>query len=483
LLKEYLFLQKHINNLYNNQNQTNTPCLQDIFSKKDYYNLLKIVLDTIKENKNASLTTLRLKLFEKSGLKETIEEFVYKTKITPGIILDFGTVNTRDTIICGNRQEVIFKNNEFASDILPIEQDTIFDLASTSKIFTCIAILKLKEAGLIDLFDPIIKYCPEFKNLSNVTIFDLLKFKTMLVTVPRIDNAESKEEAQKILKNIYVKEDQNFINAYTDMGALVLKYVIEKVSKMSFNSFVEEVILKPCQMFDTHLNVPLEKIYRVANENYSSIVFKTGKFQTRFNNVPGTPHDKKALSLGHAYGNAPGHAGYFSTKDDMLKLAHAFCHFEILNQESVFSISDNVVGLEQENFYTRFYGSLVYLKQPDPKYLSVYPPLSGRSFMSPGFAGTTLYVDPLNKITLFIGSNRLHNRIFQIHPEQHKNIKIKEFNQKTYSLSNQPDKIICSSFTADKEVLVKKALDLALQYQFLEKLLNQDKKLHLVREL
>jgi len=167
----------------------------------------------------------------------------------------------------------------------------------------------------------------------------------------------------------------------------------------------------------------------------------------------------------------------------MLKLAHAFCHFEILNQESVFSISDNVVGLEQENFYTRFYGSLVYLKQPDPKYLSVYPPLSGRSFMSPGFAGTTLYVDPLNKITLFIGSNRLHNRIFQIHPEQHKNIKIKEFNQKTYSLSNQPDKIICSSFTADKEVLVKKALDLALQYQFLEKLLNQDKKLHLVREL
>ena len=124
------------------------------------------------------------------------------------------------------------------------------------------------------------------------------------------------------------------------------------------------------------------------------------------------------------------------------------------------------------------------LKQPDPKNLSVYPPLSGRAFMSPGFSGTTLCVDPLNKITLFIGSNRLHNRIYRVHPNQVQNIKTDEKNKtRTFILPNGKEKIVCSSYTADKEVMVKLALDLALQFQLLETIINPKKEMHLVREL
>ena len=44
-------------------------------------------------------------------------------------------------------------------------------------------------------------------------------------------------------------------------------------------------------------------------------------------------------------------------------------------------------------------------------------------------------------------------------------------------------KIVCSDYTKAKEVLVTLALDLAIQYQLLEKIFNNEKEMHLVREL
>lgn len=482
-IKAQYIYNKYINELLNNQNMASSPVLQDIFTREDYEELLKPVLKVIKENPHANLTTLRFLLFKRSGLKEIIDNFVKLTQITPGVILDFGTFKTRDTVLCGNSQEYVMENGILVPKPKAIELDTIFDLASTSKLFTAISILKLQEVGLIDVFDSITKYVPEFRNLNDVSIYDLLKFRVMIVTDKRVDSAKNKEEAEQILFGVHKKEDQNFTNAYTDMGAMTLRYVVERVSKMSFKEFVQSEIFNQVGMKDTYLNVPQEKLDRVANENYSTIIKSDGTEITRYDNIPGTPHDTKALSIGELDGIAPGHAGFFSTKDDMIKLGESLIKGEVLKKESVASISDTATGFKDDNKYTYFYGSLVYLKQPDPKFLSVYPPLSGRSFMSPGFAGTTLCVDPINEITLFIGSSRLHNRIYQIHPDQRKNIKIDEYNKKTFILPNGEEKVICADYTKDKEVLVKLALDLSLQYQLLEKIMPTDKEMHLVREL
>ena len=476
MINKYLKFHTYIKTLLENQSITNVEYLQNIFSKKDYINLLRPVLETIKENPYANLTTLRLKLFLKSGLKELTEDFVYKTKITPGILMDFGTIKNRDTILCGNMEEI--PNQK------PIEQDTIFDLASTSKLFTSISILKLLEAGLIDLYSPVTNYVKEFTKLGNITIYDLLKFRVNICTDKRVDSAKSPEEAEQILFTVHKNDNPNIYNAYTDMGAMVLRYVVEKVSNMSFNDFVKEIILKPLDMNDTYLHVPQEKLSRVANENYSSIIKKDGSDITKTDNIPGTPHDDKARVIGSTQNIAPGHAGYFSTKDDMIKLGTALANFTILNKYSVYSISDNATGqILEDGSYSRFYGSLVYLKQPDPKFLRVYPPLSGKSFMSPGFAGTTLVVDPLNKIVLFTGANRLHNRIYRIHPDQVKNIHTYSNGCQSFTLKNGEEKIISAPYTGKKEIIVKCALDLTLQYQLLEILYPSEKELKLVREL
>lgn len=479
----YNIYKNYINTLLKNQNDTNIYWFQDIYTKSNYQKLLKNVLKVIKEHPNASLTTLRFLLFSQSGLKEMIDSFVHETQITPGLVIDFGTEKNRDTILCGLAQECTFKDGIFLKAPQAIEENTIFDLASTSKLFTAISILKLEEEGLIDLYEPITKYVKEFKNLSSVTVYDLLKFRIKIVTNKRIDNAKAKEEAEDILFSVHPHADQVFTDAYTDMGAMVLKYVVEAVSKMPFTEFVSEAITKYLKMDDTYLNVPKNKLYRVANENYSTIIDKNGNPLTRYDNYLGTVHDPKASIMGHSIGNAPGHAGYFSTKDDLIKLGNALINGTILPLESVLSMSDTATGFYDNIEFSKFYGSMVYLKQPDPKNLSAYPPLSGKAFMSPGFAGTTLVVDPLNKITLFIGSPRLHNRIYRIDPTQWKNIKIDELGKKTFKLPNGEEKIVCSDFTARKEKIVTLALDLALQYQLLEKLKPESNGLHLVREL
>lgn len=481
--KAHSIYNKYINTLLKNELDTSSPLLEDLFTKKDYESLLKPVLDVIKENPNASITTLRLKLFLRSGLKEIINNFVNLTKITPGVLLDFGTYKTRDTVICGKRQEYTLKNGLITSMNIDMEEDTIFDLASTSKLFTAIAILKIYEIGLIDVFDPVNKYVPEFKNLDDVTIYELLKFSANIGTDSRIDSANSPEEAEAILFSAHKR--YNYLNnAYTDIGAMILRYVVEKTTHMSFVDFVNAEIFAKAEMKDTYLNVPKEKLDRVANENFSCCVKSDGSVSTRFDNVPGTVHDAKALAMGHALGIAPGHAGFFSTKNDMISFANALIKGDIIKKNLVLTMGDTATGFqEDEDHFTYFYGSLVYLKQKDPKYLSVYAPLSGKAFMSPGFAGTTLVVDPVNEISLFIGANRLHNRIYQMHPDQRYKIKVDEHNKKTYPMPDGTEKIISIDYTKEKEVMVRLALDLTLQYQLLEKIYPQEKEMHLVREL
>ncbi len=474
-------LEKYAFQLWQNQNMTNTPCLQDIYSINDYNVLLQEVLNILKKNSSMNLSGIRFELFKRSGLKEAMEIFVSYTKTTPGILLDFGTFKTRETILCGLSQEYTFQNGEIVYVPRAMEEDTIFDLASTSKLFTCISILKLEELGLIDLYDPVSKYVPEFQKIGTTSIIDLLKFKVMIVTDKRIDEAKTAEEALLILFTAHPKEEQEAINAYTDIGAMVLRLVVESVAKMPFSLFVEEMILRPTGMNDTYLNVPPEKLSRVANENFSSIVSGDGSIKTKYDNIPGTPHDDKARVMGHSSGIAPGHAGYFSTKDDMIKLGNALIRGEILTKESVLSIANNHTGYFDQDFYSYFYGSLVYTKQPNEK--NIYIPLSGKMFFSPGFAGTTLVVDPINEITFFMGANRLHNRIYQVHPNYQSLIRTKSHNQKTYTLPDGEEKVVSANFYREREVILKLALDLSLQYQFLEQLFPSDKEMHLVREL
>ena len=67
--------------------------------------------------------------------------------------------------------------------------------------------------------------------------------------------------------------------------------------------------------------------------------------------------------------------------------------------------------------------------------------------------------------------------------EQEEKIIVDSHNKKTFRLANGTEKIISSDYTKAKEVMISLATTLTLQYQLLEKLIPNNKEMHLVREL
>ena len=163
------FLEDYINDLYNKQNEGAGKDQKDLFSKNDYYTLLKPVIDCVSKHKDHSLEELREMLFKQSGIEERIQEIIYKKEMVPGLVFSYGTDNYKETIVIGNRQEVaIDGNGNVVPAVEKMTEDTIFDLASITKLFTSLSILKLVENGSISLNDEVTKYAPEFKNLDGV---------------------------------------------------------------------------------------------------------------------------------------------------------------------------------------------------------------------------------------------------------------------------------------------------------------------------
>ena len=469
------FLQEYIDDLYNKQNMSAFKEQQGLFTKKDYYELLLPVVQLITKYKDYSINELRQILFEKSGLEEKIKDFVYHKEMTPGIVLSYGTKKYRETIVVGNKSEVtVDDRGNLVPNVTDMTEDTIFDLASTTKIFTSLSILKLVQLGAIKLSDPIIKWEPRFKNLKDVTIFDLISFKTPVITDARIDGILNLSEAEDTIFTMHINE--NFIhgtNPYTDMGAIVLKYVIESATGLNYYKFVEENILKPLNMDDTYANVPKMKLNRLASTNFESRVFDDGKIINFPYVKEGEVNDPKARALGHSQGILSGHAGLFSTAKDMTNFAKGVIDRKIINDEYIEKLVKNRTG---EKFlkngkeqYIQYLGFLCYSKNPILANSELFHAMSGKSFAIGGYTGTQLTVDPINELFLFMGSNRVHNRVSYVAPNQRKNIKYDEFGKGIFVMPDGQQKVTSYSFAWDRDnAAIHPALKLSIQYKMLE---------------
>lgn len=479
------FLEDYINDLYNKQNEGAGKDQKDLFSKNDYYTLLKPVIDCVSKHKDHSLEELREMLFKQSGIEERIQEIIYKKEMVPGLVFSYGTDNYKETIVIGNRQEVaIDGNGNVVPAVEKMTEDTIFDLASITKLFTSLSILKLVENGSISLNDEVTKYAPEFKNLDGVTIFDLISFRLSLLTNGRIDDkANDKDKAEQILFDIHVNKESENKNPYTDMGAMVLKYIIEHVSGMTLYQFVDENILKPLNMKDTHVLVPKPKLYRVASTNLDC-KFYNPKYDDNGNMISkgdyiitnhenGIVYDAKARIMGQPEGVLSGHAGMFSTASDMTTLAKGIMGGQIIDDEYVEMMAKNRTGrkyIEDDKVkYVQYLGFLCYSKNPYLSSSEVYHALSGRTFASAGWTGTQLTVDPINQIYFFLAGNRSHNRMTFIGSEHKGEIMEDNFGKKTILLPNGETKIDATRFAWDRDTeIVHPALRLTIQYKMLE---------------
>lgn len=481
----------YIDELYQSQNIGADTHQRNLCPREFYEQEVTKVLNIIKKNSDASIEELRRVIYKESGIEQSLRKFIFKRQMAPGAVITYGTRHYQETIVLGNKEEVIPTNGELIENIRPMNENTLFDLASTTKGFTAIATLKLIEMGLIDnLEDDITKYAPQFVNLKGITIYDLLTF-IPLKTNERVDNAKSKDEAEQILFTAVKKEIKENANPYNDIAPMVLKYVIEKASGMDYYSFLKCNILDNLNMKDTFVKIPEDKKKNVASGNCDTRYYKDGNIVTRDYITPGISTDDKARILGQPDGVLSGHAGLFSTATDMEKLARALIDNKILNLDIRQKMGKNRTGkmyLKEDGSkgFVQHFGMLHYSKNPILSASEVHHPLSGESFASAGWSGTQLTIDPINEINFFMGANRSHNRITILDPIHKDKVKTDEQGKRTIILPNGKEIIDASSFAIDKQdslgrdsAIVHPCIELALQYKILEDIIGKSEEKNL----
>lgn len=446
-----------INNLILNQNNALDNSQNNLVSIEDYENILKNTCEVIKNNPDDDITSLRKKIYDISPLNQNMKYIINDLDLADSLTITYGTNSYNEKVNIG------MVNNKKANE------KNIYDLASVSKLFTSISVLKLTSLGLIDLNKDVAYYDERFKYLKNTTIFSLLTFNAPLITNGRLDDEGiSYEESKERLLNIKINESFNpTLSPYTDLGAMVLKEVIETITNQNFYEFVKENILNTSNMDNTYIIVPKERLYLTASTD-NTISYKNNKFIFRKVRT-GTVNDEKAKILGQNVNDFMGHAGLFSTPIDMSKFANSIMDYKLLNKDYLNKMSKNMTGryIESLNKYRQYFGCLCYVKNPDKKASEVYHPLSANAFAMGGYTGNQFTVDPQNKIFAFLCSNRTHNRIVNLSGFD-KNKIIKDINGKQTIVINGKEYVNSSSFANQRDIILKSALDLAISYSFLE---------------
>ena len=254
---------------------------------------------------------------------------------------------------------------------------------------------------------------------------------------------------------------------------MILRYVIEKITGLSYYDFLDKTFFKKILMSDTYFKVPDYKIDRVASNNFDSKVMNDGNIVTNTSNYPGIVYDRKAQIMGQEVDRLTGHAGLFSSATDMTNLMKNIIDGNLLSDELVSEMAKNRQGrsyLDENGLknYVQYFGYMTYSKHPIREYSEVFHGLSGKAFAGAGWTGTQMTVDPLNELYFFLGSNRAHNRVTFVSNNQKDKI-ITNSKKQGIIMPDGTFKTISKDFAMERgEVIERPIFRLLLQYKMLE---------------
>ncbi len=343
-------------------------------------------------------------------LQEGIRILTDEKKIITGIALSLGNAERSETCCYGSLQEVTLQNGEFVPAARPVTEHSVFDLASVTKFFTALSVMQLVQKGAVRLSDPVVQYDPRFRNLSGYSVFDLLAFQKAVSSPKRIDTQPDRAHALAQLFSC-APSPRPERRYYTDMGAIILKYVVESASGTDFFSYVKHSILDPLGMHETYAVVPEERYPETACYNYERRVLPDGTLFLDTSCPVGTVHDPKARAISPDGSDLCGHAGLYSTVADMTKLAQGVLRGEILDRTYVSEIGKNRTGhLLPDGTHSHYLGYLCYAKHPIQTYSEVPSFFTDGTIALNGFTGNHFSIDPNRNMFLVQLSNRIHNR-------------------------------------------------------------------------
>ncbi|RSN05031.1 serine hydrolase [Nonomuraea sp. WAC 01424] len=274
----------------------------------------------------------------------------------------------------------------------PVRRDSVFDLASVSKLFTTAVVLSLTEEGLLDLDEPIPARIPGGD--PRLTLRRLLTHTAGLTPTRRVDlelpHAGPAERMAAMLATP-VTGPVGGPYLYSDVGMIMAGRIAELAGGASLDVLVRTRITDVLDLPGTGYRPVPDRgpVDRVAATEFKPERPGPGC-------VRGEVHDETA----HALGGVAGHAGLFAPADDLLAFGEALRlgGGPMLGRESVTEMTRDQ-GAEGAAFR---HGLGVRIGDP-----GIVGPLEG-AFGHSGFTGTSLVVDPARGLTVVLLTNAVH---------------------------------------------------------------------------
>ena len=272
--------------------------------------------------------------------------------------------------------------------------NTVFDCASLTKVIvTTTALMQLWEKGKFRMADPVAKYIPEFaqNGKQDITIRQLLVHYSGLAPDLDLSKSFSGKEATYTLAFAETPErapGARFV--YSDINFAVLGALVERLSGEPLDEYAQKHIFVPLGMKDSRFAPPAAWIPRIAptweDENHHML--------------RGVVHDPTARRMG----GVAGHAGLFSTADDLAKFAQALLDggHGILASATIAKMT----SAQQPASATVVRGFGWDIDSPFSTNRGELLPVG--SFGHTGFTGTSLWIDPTTKTFIIILSNAVH---------------------------------------------------------------------------
>ena len=346
----------------------------------------------------------------KRGLKE---------KVYPGAVL-----------LIAREEDIVFFHNmgnrTLSPRSLPMEKETIFDLASLTKpLATTLAAMKLVEENLLDLDEPISSLIDPFpwRDKLDITPRLLLNhssglpdWKPYYLEMRKLPIKERKPAVRRMIMEETLIEEPKTVSLYSDLGFMILEWIIEVITGKDLSSFLDNTFYKPLGL--KHLY--LDHINRDA-VNEKELCAATEDCPWRKEIIQGHVHDENACALG----GYSGHAGLFGTAQDIFTLTTALVN--IYHGDSTGLLKSKTVRtfLSRQGIIPGSTWALGW-DTPSKNNSSSGNWFSSNSIGHTGFTGASIWIDLKKNITVIFLTNR-------IHPTR-SNEKIKEFRPELHNL-------------------------------------------------
>jgi uncharacterized protein YbbC (DUF1343 family)/CubicO group peptidase (beta-lactamase class C family) len=303
-------------------------------------------------------------------------------------------------LVVGHDGQVIYRRAYGSRALEPRHEamtlDTVFDLASLTKVVaTTTAVMQLFQQGKVRLNDPVTKYLPEFgqNGKDDITVRQLLTHYSGLA--PDLDLKEPWEGKDTAYRMMFAETPEELPGSqftYSDINFIALGALVERVSGETLDEYCARHIFAPLKMTRTRFVPPASWRAKIAPTQYDE----------NEHMLRGIVHDPTARRMG----GVAGHAGLFSTGDDLAKFAQALLKGGggILSPLAV----EKMTRPEQPPAAPVLRGFGWDIDSPFSSNRGDLFPVG--SFGHTGFTGTSVWIDPTTQTYIILLTNAVHPR-------------------------------------------------------------------------